>query len=216
MKLALAWLVAVAIALAMAGSCTINHKSDAYACTSQADCEADRACVTGYCVLDSTPIDAGRDTGPIDAPHDGRPSDGGGLCPAGCTSCDQGTHTCNIDCALTSCSAEIKCPTGWACNIGCTTPYSCRSGIDCTDATSCTINCSGPNTCRGLDCGSGACKVTCTGSASCRNTDCGDSCACDITCATGSYCAETTCPLGCSTGFGRCTSTAIPNCNTCP
>jgi len=219
MKLVIAWLAALAVAVVMAGSCTINHKSNSFECTTQADCASDRTCIDGYCVQSGTPIDAGRDTGPIiDAPGDSLP-DGGGMCPPGCTSCNQGTHTCNIDCALTGCTAEVKCPTGWACNIGCTTASSCRSGIDCTEATGCSITCSGAGSCRNLDCGEGQCKVACTGIGSCRGMDCSDSCACDITCAggqTGASCADNSCPLGCSTGLGRCTSTAIPGCNVCP
>lgn len=219
MKLVVAWLGALAIAVVMAGSCTINHKSNAFECSRQADCERDRTCVDGYCVTGGTPGDAGRDTGPtVDAPTDGRQPDAGELCPAGCTSCNQSTHTCTIDCSVTSCTSEVKCPTGWACKIGCTTASSCSGGIDCTEATGCTITCSGTNACRDLACGEGKCKVSCTGSGSCRGMDCSDSCACDISCTgtqSGGACAESSCPAGCAIGFGRCTSTAIPQCNSC-
>jgi len=215
-KLALAWLAAVAIALVMAGSCSINHKSSEFECATQADCAgfANRTCTDGFCVLQTTPIDASVDTLPPSDSTDARPDSA--VCPPGCTSCNQERHECTIDCAVTSCNAEVVCPTGWACVIGCTTANSCRSGIDCTEATGCTVTCSGAQACRDLACGEGACKVACTGLGACRNMDCSDACACDLSCAPGvAACADTTCPFGCG-GGGRCSSTQLPGCNTCP
>lgn len=218
MKLVVAWIAALVIALAMAGSCSINHKSTEYECTSQSDCDPypGRTCVNGYCVTSGT-IDAGGDAGPvIDGPRDGAPD--GVTCPAQCTSCRPERMECVIDCATTSCNNTVVCPTGWSCNIACSGSNSCTSGIDCSNATSCTIACSGIGSCRDLQCGTGKCTVGCTGKGSCRDMDCSDSCACDISCTGGTQgasCEGNVCPDGCpGIGFGRCSSLA-PGCNTC-
>lgn len=220
MKLVLAWLAALVVAIAAAGSCSINHKSNEYECSSPSDCNPfpGRTCVGGFCVTPGGPIDAP----PADmGPQPDGPKDGGidaGVCPPQCTSCRFDRQECVIDCATTSCNDEVVCPVGWNCTIGCSTTNSCTSGITCTGAKSCTVVCSGNGSCRDLDCGQGACKVTCSGNDSCRNMDCSDSCACDISCAggaNGADCLGNMCPFGCpGPGFGRCSS-AAPGCNTC-
>ena len=219
MKLVIAWLAAVVVAIAMSGSCSINHKSSEYECSAPSDCDPfpGRSCVGGFCVTPGGPIDASGDAGPlIDGPKDGAPD--GTVCPAQCTSCREDRHECVIDCATTSCNNQVVCPPGWNCTIGCTTTNSCTAGIDCTDAKSCTVVCSGTSSCRDLAGGQGKCNVTCSGKSSCRDMDCSDSCGCDITCAGGTNaasCEGTSCPLGCpGIGFGRCSSQP-PGCNTC-
>jgi hypothetical protein len=217
MKLVVAWLAAVVIAIAMASSCSINHKSTEYECTLPSDCAPDRTCVGGYCVTSGNPIDAAADGPVIDGPRDAAMADSN-TCPAQCTSCREPQHECVIDCATTSCNSEVVCPVGWNCTVGCTTTNSCTQGIDCSNAKSCTVVCSGNSSCRDLACGEGRCNVTCSGKSSCHDMDCSDSCACDISCASGingASCEGNTCPTGCpGLGFGRCGSQA-PGCNTC-
>ena len=218
MKLVIAWLSALVVAIATASSCSINHKSSDYECTVQADCDAfpGRVCTGGFCVTGDGPSDARIDGTTMDGPRVDAPTDAGD-CPAQCTSCRDDKHECVIDCATTSCNNEIVCPAGWNCTIACSAANSCTQGIDCSAGNSCNITCSGNQSCRDLDCGTGKCTVACTGRQSCRGMDCSDSCACDITCTTGTNgaaCAENSCPLGCGAGFGRCSS-AIPNCNDC-
>lgn len=217
MKLVAAWLVTLVIAIAMAGSCSINHKSSDYECSVPSDCDPfpGRSCINGFCVTSGTPIDAAPDGAQPDAPRDGAPD--GAMCPPQCTSCRHDRKECVIDCATNSCNSEVVCPAGWNCTIGCSTTNSCTSGIDCTDALSCTIVCSGNSSCRDLQCGEGKCNVMCTGKSSCRDMDCSDSCACDLTCVGGTNaasCEGTVCPLGCGGLGGRCSSLP-PNCNTC-
>lgn len=216
MKLVAAWIAALVVAIAMAGSCSINHKSSEYECALPSDCDPfpGRTCINGYCVTSGNPIDAAIDGRPgIDAMVDAGP-----MCPAQCTSCRPETKECVIDCATTSCNNEVVCPDGWNCTIGCTSTNSCTSGIDCTGALSCNIVCSGVGSCRDLVCGTGKCQVACSGKQSCRNMDCSDSCACDLSCAIGTNaatCEGTQCPQGCGgAAFGRCSS-QIPGCNTC-
>ena len=54
MKLVIAGaFVTVAIALAaITTSCSINHRSDQYACTVNTDCTGGRVCENGYCVFE--------------------------------------------------------------------------------------------------------------------------------------------------------------------
>ncbi len=85
----------------------------------------------------------------------------GGECPtecnAGCT-----PDTCAIDCG-DACAAEVVCPEGFACAIGC-------SGGNCEDKTlrcpsdhACTITCEGKDSCKSATfvCGAGTCQVEC-------------------------------------------------------
>ena len=218
MKLVIAWLGAVVLAIVMAsaGSCSINHRSGDLVCEAQSDCDAiDRTCVDGYCIEVAGPgrdagIDMLRDAGrDMDVPPDLID------CPTQCTTCGA-NKTCNIDCSIDSCNAELVCPEGWNCKIACNAPNACRDGIDCSNAASCTVNCTAAGSCEGLVCGPGPCTVTCSANQACRNMDCSDSCACDITCNNGASCAENACPVGCTVPglpTGDCTSAAI--CNSC-
>jgi len=144
--------LAVVVPIAMHASCSIDHPSDALACTAQSDCESGRTCTNGYCIV----ANAG--------------------CPSGCTSCDLTAKTCQIDSAG---NGDVTCPPGYACTITCGN-NGCRN-IDCKDGTSCTIACTGMKSCDQIDC-SGECHITCTGSSSCANVDCRDACSCDVTC----------------------------------
>ena len=163
MKIVLAWLAIICVALISAGSCSINHKSGEYECTKQADCDTGRQCIGGYCIVPGGAVDAKTIDGPkadarlIDAPN----SD----CPPQCTSCNTGSKTCNIDCGLTNCNGNsaIVCPAEYSCAITCSTNNSCSAGIDCTAAKSCAITCGGQGSCRGIECGTGDCDVKCTG-----------------------------------------------------
>ncbi|HWO25275.1 MAG TPA: hypothetical protein VNO30_41330 [Kofleriaceae bacterium] len=214
MKWIFAWLgLAALIALAVAGgSCSINHKSGRYTCSSTSDCEAGRVCTDGVCVV-GTDIDAP----PIDAPQPDAPPDST-TCPSQCTRCMPG-NVCVIDCAAgADCSAKITCPTGYNCDVRCTTDNSCRSGVDCTNAASCTFQCTGVRSCRGITCGAGACTLSCTGNNSCESVNCGTSCACDVRCGAfgNGACMSVTCTdIACDTGRG-CSATINPVCDTCP
>jgi len=181
MKIVLAWLAIVCLALISAGSCSIDHKSGEYECTKQADCDTGRQCIGGYCVVpggvvDAKPMNDGPkiDARPIDAPMD--------FCPPQCTSCGP-ENTCKIDCGQTNCNGNnaIVCPTGFDCAITCSTNNACANGINCGTAKSCAITCGGQGSCRNIECGTGDCDVKCTGQNSCRGVDCGDSCASSAT-----------------------------------
>ena len=198
----LAWL---ALGLALAG-CSINHRSDEFACAKQSDCSSGRSCVEGFCVASA--VDAAVH---LDAPQ--------GLCPVQCTSCNADAKTCTIDCALNAgaCNLPVTCPTGWSCNIACSISNSCRNGINCGGAKSCTITCSGQQSCENFRCGPGPCNIDCTGRNSCSNINCSGACACDLTCHLGvSSCSGITCKLlQCTLSNRGCTSLAT-GCNTCP
>ncbi len=215
MKLVLAWITVLAVTAISAGSCSINHQSDAFECTKQADCSGfpGRTCTGGYCVLPGGVIDApkGNDGSMVDGA-----SDASNACPAQCTSCEMASHTCKIDCALTSCNGAVVCPVGWNCDVACTTANSCRTGVTCADNHSCKITCSGSSSCRNLQCGTGKCDVSCTGSQACRDVACGQSCGCDVTCGPQAFCDNVTCTsFQCDTGAG-CSSALVPLCKTCP
>jgi hypothetical protein len=183
-------------ALAVTGSCSISHKSDEYACTTNNDCRefAGRVCSDGFCILPGT----------IDAPHSDAPKNpDGNNCPAPCTSCNVAQHSCTIDCSLTqACNNQVNCPAGYHCDFQCKTDNSCRNGVNCLMAASCTLECSGKQACAGVQCGSGPCDVSCSGPSSCRNVACNTSCACDVTCTGSSSCTDaiscqsTTCQSG--------------------
>ena len=214
MKLVVAWLSVLVVIAVSAGSCSINHKSGEFECTKQSDCGNGRTCTGGYCVLPGGTVDAPKNDGPI---TDGPPGDVSNTCPAQCTSCNTGTHTCKIDCAVTSCNGAVVCPPGWNCDVECTVANSCRSGVTCPpQGNACTINCSGTGACRTLDCGTGKCDVNCSGSMSCRGVDCTGSCGCDVKCGVGAACEAVTCTsFQCDTGLG-CSSSVVPSCETCP
>ena len=210
MKLVALWLAIVGFAVITAGSCSISHRSDDFACTKQSDCSSGRTCTDGFCV--ASQIDSG-------VKVDAQPTGDAASCPAQCTSCNSTTKTCTIDCALNGgCNQQVTCPAGWNCNVLCSPGNSCRNGVNCANSQSCTITCSGTQSCRNLTCGAGPCKIDCSGTLSCRTVNCGPSCACDVACrtspCTGFTCKLTSalCTLPASSG---CTSLAA-GCNTCP
>lgn len=221
MKVVVAWLGLVALALVVAGSCSIKHQSEQYECETNADCAdlgENRVCSEGLCVVpggnmkDAAMGDAPRGDAAIDA----------AVCPSQCTSCNLEKKECIIDCQANpavcgnaSTNTPVKCPTGFACVIKCNSPSSCRSGVDCTTATRCGIECTGFGSCRGVQCGPGPCDVNCTGSQSCGGIACNTSCACDVECGINANCLNVTCTKAqCDTGLGC--SSQIPGCNTCP
>jgi hypothetical protein len=211
---------------ALALSCSIDKRSDAFACTTTSECDSGRQCVDGFCVVtggSNAPIDAPKGGNP-DAP--GKPLDApGDTCPAQCTTCSVDQKTCNIDCTTTDCNnGTVMCPPGYACTIACGAQNACQKGIDCQQAKSCDIACSGRDSCQTIECGSGACDVMCSGPRSCSQTvDCGNSCACDVTCTGGTVnsmaCqgADITCGQNdtCVGEPNGCSSTLIPGCDTC-
>ena len=164
MKLVVAWLAVVALAVITAGSCSVNHRSGDYACTAPGDCRDGRVCVDNFCVAPgTTPIDASR----ADAPT---PQPDANLCPAQCSSCNVAAKECKIDCAVKSCvGTQIVCPQGWNCDVLCSTPNSCRSttqgspAVICTGTLSCNVTCTGNSSCRNVACGLGPCNVDCSG-----------------------------------------------------
>ncbi len=212
----------------LALGCSIDNRSDAFACTPTTKCDTGRQCVDGFCVVtgSNTPIDAPKGGNP-DAPN--RPPDAPGeTCPPQCTTCSVDQKTCNIDCTTTDCNnGPVTCPQGYACTIACGAQNACQKGIDCQEAKSCDISCSGRDSCATVECGSGACDVMCSGPKSCATTvDCGNSCACDVTCTGGTTTsmacagADITCPQSAQDGpcIGEpngCSSTLIPGCDTC-
>ena len=217
MKVVVAWLCLVALALVIAGSCSIKHPSEQYECQENADCAElgdGRVCSEGLCVVPG----GGMMDAAIDGPKtDGLPPDAPQVCPSMCTSCNFEKKECTMDCNQNAnlCANQMTCPTGWTCNIKCNTPSSCRMGINCMTATACNVECSGSFSCRNVVCGPGACDVKCTGSNACSGISCGQSCACDVACGVGASCFNVICtkPV-CDTGLG-CSSTP-PTCNTCP
>lgn len=184
MKLALASIfVAIAVAVAALGtSCSISHRSDQYACTTNQDCSDGRVCDNGFCIVAGT-IDAAR----VDGPKSGTDANN---CPAQCTTCNVQQKTCTINCQQTSCASTVTCPAGYKCEILCNTDNACRNGINCQQSASCSVECSGKQSCQNVQCGPGPCDVACSGPASCRGVSCSNSCACDITCTGNQSCSE--------------------------
>lgn len=210
MKLVIAGtFVALAVALAaITTSCSIQHRSDQYACTTAADCQDGRICDNGYCVV----------AGSIDAPRPGdaaMPGNDASNCPPGCSSCNVAQKTCTINCQLTSCTNTVTCPAGYKCDIMCNADNSCRNGVNCQQAASCTIACGGKESCQNVQCGPGPCAVSCTGGASCRGVDCNNSCACDVVCTGLQSCSDVIqcTSLACRAGSGC--SSAAAFCHSC-
>jgi hypothetical protein len=201
---------AIVVALALAAGCSISHRTQDYACTTNMDCKDGRVCNQGFCIV----------PGSIDAPKppgDAHPDTPGNNCPAECTSCNVSQKTCTIDCSQTSvvdCNNKVACPAGYHCDILCNRDGMCRNGVDCTGGASCAVMCSSGNTCQGVECGPGPCDVTCSGTSSCEGVSCNNSCACDINCTGSQSCRSIFCtsPL-CSSGFG-CTSVPV-GCHSC-
>lgn len=203
-------ILGILIMIAATTSCSINHRSEGYACTKNTDCEVGRTCSDGFCVTAGTVVDAAK----TDAP---KSPDGGNNCPAQCTSCNTTTKSCIVDCAVGgNCGSQITCPAGYKCDIRCNNDNSCRNGINCLQAASCQIACTSRQSCETVACGPGACSLTCNGAASCRNVACGNSCACDVMCTGTQSCqgGQVSCSsLACRSGLG-CTS-APALCHSC-
>lgn len=214
-------LVTLGLACCTLAACSVSHRSQNYACTTQADCVQGRECLDGFCVVpgaaDGGAFDAAPPGGDAKQPPPDAPPP---QCPPGCTSCDVGHHTCTIDCTQTSCGGNIVCPTGYACTIECNASGACRKTIDCQQGTSCDITCSTYGSCRDVQCGDGKCNVTCSGPNSCNNVSCNNSCACDVTCNGPGSCNQLQCTSDyCRTTFPQgCTSISDPAalCNSCP
>lgn len=185
--------------------CTTNRVSDKYTCTTNADCDPDRVCDTGYCVVGNRPVDARVFR---DAP----------VCPAVCGgTCD----FTKMSCSIIGNGTLVTCPAGWNCTIECPTSGDCPS-VNCTNAASCDVKCTaggacgnivcatanctatcsgGANACGNLTCSSGDCTRTCTGTNACGSMTC-NSGNCTETCSGGNpACGNLTC------GTGKCTAT---------
>jgi hypothetical protein len=191
--------------LALTPSCSVSRRSTAFACSSDADCDADRVCSRGYCAERT-----------IVAPP---PSNG---CPAGCTSCDLDDGTCTIKCTANRPCGRVTCPPGFSCLISCDT--GACSEIDCTAGGDCEVTCDGENACPSVRCGTGACDVGCSGAGACGLLDCGRSCRCDQVCSpSATACLLSLCPIvldGICTEEGEatapCDSTDTRGCDRCP
>lgn len=190
--------VVVGTMIAVTGSCSINHRSDGFACTTNSDCTDGRVCNDGFCIVAGS-IDASR--------GDAQRGDAGGNCPGMCTSCNTSLKTCTIDCQQTNCTNIVTCPTGYKCDIQCNADNSCRNGINCGGAASCSIDCISKESCQGVVCGPGPCDVACMGPATCKNVACSNSCACDVLCTGNQSCQQgiSCSSLACTSGSG-CTS----------
>ncbi|HUS29551.1 MAG TPA: hypothetical protein VMZ53_13655 [Kofleriaceae bacterium] len=181
-------------ASAVLWSCRTDRVSDGYACNDNNDCDADRVCNTGYCVVGQRPVDARlQDAFIVDA----------ATCPDVCK------NTCNLttrDCPITGTgSGNITCPTGWNCDISCPTAGACGT-ISCTSAADCDIHCTADDACLGITCGTTDCKVDCTGVNACGNIGCTTG-KCEALCTGSDACGTLTCTSGdctqnCSGGGG--------------
>lgn len=194
------------ILIAGFASCSVNHRSGEFACTTQADCPSDRTCSEGLCI-------SGGDPG-IDAPPgiDGPVRPDAFVCPPQCTSCNPGAHECKVDCNASpaTCNVPINCPAGFNCNIICTNLNSCPN-INCTAGESCRIDCKGASSCKAITCGEGACDVKCEAANTCKNVNCNASCKCDVECpaANPGACSVLDCPKDGLT----CANIGLPGCN---
>jgi hypothetical protein len=196
------FLALVALAAGLT-ACSIDRRTSAFQCQTDADCDADRRCEEGYCTVGQRPPPDARP--PSDArppPPDAAPPPDAYVCPAPCTECiDALEDTCIIDCAGDNvCDQPIVCPPGMKCEIHCTDPATCTNTIDCSMAiTRCTIECTGMGSCAGaITCPAAeACDVSCDGENSCAGLiSCNTSCACDVDCTVGvgSCAGGTDCP----------------------
>ena len=216
MKIVVAWLFLIAIALVAAGSCSIKHQSEQYECESTADCAElgdNRVCSEGLCVVPG----GGMKDAAIDAKSTDARIDASVACPSTCTSCNQDKKECVVDCSQnpTLCQNALSCPLGWSCIFKCNTSSSCRQGVSCQASTGCQVECTANFACRNIQCGPGPCDVTCSGSNSCSGVSCNASCACDVECGTQASCFNVICnkPM-CDTGLGC--SSQPAGCETCP
>ena len=216
------------VCFALLFGCSINNRSQGYACTATSDCDTGRVCESGFCVVAGSGSGSGSNVpadGPraVDAPHG--VGDAGEMCPSQCTTCDLTGKTCDVNCeqAGSACAQNIVCPEGFTCTIECTTQGSCRQNIDCTKGDGCTLTCSAGQSCAHVACGSGACDVMCNGLNTCKTVDCSNSCACDVTCgAATNGCGNDniSCPTNdldeeCTGITGGCSSSFMPDCDTC-
>jgi hypothetical protein len=203
-----ALLVCFALASAFGLGCSIDKRSDAFACIKNADCNNGRTCVGGFCVVEGT-------GNGIDAP-----TGSNGQCPGNCSSCSTnaaGEKTCDINCNQTNCTnGTIDCPAGFACTVECAGNNDCRSGVSCVGSLSCSITCGNDQTCNSVTCGSGPCNVTCSGRDSCQNVNCGSACSCDVSCTGQQSCINLTCGHNdtCA-GTNGCSSKLDAICNSC-
>jgi hypothetical protein len=214
-KIVVAWLCLVVLALVLAGSCSIKHQSEQYECETSQDCLAlgeGRVCSEGLCVV---PGGTGKDAA-IDAARKDAAIDAATACPPQCTQCNTAKKECTIDCQQNSgaCGGQLTCPAGYSCIIKCNTPSSCRNGINCLQAESCRVECTGSFSCRNVACGAGPCDVDCTGNNACSGISCGMSCACDVSCSDNASCFNVVgCKPFCDTGLGC--SSEPQGCDTC-
>jgi hypothetical protein len=214
--------------LAALGACSLERRSDSFACENQSDCGDGRTCDQGWCVetggptIDADPNAPDADPNAPDAdPNapDGAPADAF-QCPLACSSCNE-DNVCIMACAADdSCAEQVVCPPGVSCKVECEGDNSCAAGVDCTDATSCRIECNGAGACaERLLCGAGQCIVECPGDGSCAaGTDCSDSCSCQTTCAPTACDAPSECVSPdnpCTDNDDDCGGLANGNCNTC-
>ena len=142
----------LAVVVAFAAGCSIDHRSDTYACTTSADCSDGRRCDNGYCIV----------TGSLDAPRADakKPTGDASNCPPG--------YKCEIECNVdNACRNGVDCTAAASCSVDCTGKGSCE-GVECGPGP-CDVGCSGPSSCRGVACNNScACDVLCTGSQSCQ------------------------------------------------
>jgi hypothetical protein len=188
------------VVIAVLASCSINHRSEQYACQVNDDCSGNRVCDNGFCIVAGS-IDAAKP--PSDARTDMN-------CPAPCTTCNLTQKTCTINCQSTNCTNNvITCPTGYRCDILCNVDNACRDGINCKMSAACNVDCTGKSSCEKVQCGPGPCDINCSGVSSCKDVSCANSCACDVTCTGNQSCQSgiTCTSLACrsTTGLG-CTS----------
>jgi len=200
------------IVLVIVAGCSISHRSQEYACTTQNDCNGhpNTICQQGFCIV----------PGSIDAPKppgDVHPDMNNNNCPSECTSCNVTQKTCTVDCSQTGvvdCTQTVTCPAGYHCDILCNRDGMCRNGVNCTGSASCAITCSAGNTCEGVECGPGPCDVTCSGQSSCKGVSCNNSCACDVNCTGSQACQSVACPSALCSVFPGCTSVPV-GCHSC-
>jgi hypothetical protein len=212
-------IVCLFVLLVVSGACSINHRSDQFACENSRQCDSNQTCQDGFCVTGGQPPG----DGPITDPDGPLPPDAF-VCPPQCTSCNSQTNTCTIDCNIsaTACTTAINCPAGFNCNVLCTRNNLCQN-VNCSQAASCNVQCKGNSTCKNVTCGENKCDIECVGNLACQNVDCVNSCACDVTCGQGTSCVNVDCPVvgqnepfGCSDFRPNVCTSEPDGCDTCP
>lgn len=192
------------LAVCFLAACTVDRKTEQFACGEGDGCPSGRRCVDGYCI-----------TGAIDGGVDDTTS-----CPAPCDACDLGARTCQIVCDSANACGNVVCPAGFTCEIDCLSNSACDV-VTCDRAAGCTITCSGNRACGPIACGTGPCEIACTTTNSCDVIQCNDACRCDVACS-GDNCGILACPspdgVTCTTSGvpGSPCSSAPAGCNTCP